>query len=117
MHGTSATLYYFKNKFPDLKYTITTVCKWRKAIVAKTWKDHEVVTELEENKRGRPAMLPEDVLSLIMKYIHAIRDAGGIINTAIVIAAGLGITKKVNPGLLEYNGSYVVLQKVGLSIC
>jgi len=33
-------------------------------------------------------MLPEDVLTLIMKYIHAIRYAGGIINTAIVIAAG-----------------------------
>ena len=49
MHGTSASLYYFKNKFPDLKYT--TVCEWRKAIVAKTRKNHEVVTELEEKER------------------------------------------------------------------
>ena len=54
-------------------------------------------------------MLPEDVLALIMKYIRAIRDAGGIINTSIVIAAGLGIVKKVNPGLLECNGGYVIL--------
>ena len=46
-----------------------------------------------------------------MKYINAIRDAGGIINTAIVIAAGLGIIRKINPGLLECNGGYVVLQK------
>ena len=53
-------------------------------------------------------MLPEDVLSLIMKYIHAIRGAGGIINTAIVMAAGLGIIKNVNP---ECNGGYVVLIK------
>ena len=56
-------------------------------------------------------MLPEDVLALIIKYICAIRDAGGIINTAIVIAAGLGIVKKVNPGLLECNRGYLVLQK------
>jgi len=48
MHGTSAVLCHFNNKFPDLKYT--TVCKWRKVIVAKTWKDHKVVTELEEKR-------------------------------------------------------------------
>ena len=109
MHGTSAALRHFKTKFPDLKYT--TVCEWRKAIVAKTRKDHEAVTELAEQKRGRPGILPEDILTHIMKYIRAIRDAGGIINTAIVIAAGLGILKKVNPGLLECNGGYVVLKK------
>ena len=56
-------------------------------------------------------MLPEDVLILIMKYIRAISDAGGIINTAIVIAAGLGIVKKINPDLLECNGGYFVLRK------
>ena len=54
-------------------------------------KNHKVVTELEEKKRGRPAMLPENVLSLITKYIHAIRGAGGIINTAVVISYGTKI--------------------------
>ena len=68
IHGTSAALRHFKNKFPDLKYT--TLCEWRKAIIVKTRKDHEVVTELEDKKRGRPLMLPEDVLSLIMKYVY-----------------------------------------------
>ena len=58
-----------------------------------------------------PAMFPENVLSLITKYIHAIRSAGGLINTGIVIDAGLGIIKKVNPGFLECNGGYVVLKK------
>ena len=42
-----------------------------------------------------------------MPYMH---DAGGIINTAIVTAATLGIIKKVNPGLLECNGSHIVLK-------
>ena len=46
-----------------------------------------------------------------MKYIRAICDAGSIINTAIIIPAGLGIIKEVNPGLLECNGCYVVLIK------
>ena len=46
-----------------------------------------------------------------MKYIRAIRDASSIINTAIIIPAGLGIIKEVNPGMLECNGCYVVLIK------
>ena len=39
------------------------------------------------------------------------RDADGIINTANVIAAALGVIKKVNPGLLECNGGHIVLKK------
>jgi len=45
-----------------------------------------------------------------MCYISAIRDAGGIINTAIVVA-GLGIVKRMDPKLLECNDGHVVLQK------
>ena len=44
-------------------------------------------------------------------------NAGGVINTAVVIAAALGIMKKVNPGLLECNGGHTVLKEVRLSIC
>jgi len=67
------------------------VCEWKNAVAAITRKSHETVMTLEEKKRGRPSMLPEDVTSHLTKYIHAIRNAGGggIINTAIVIAAGL----------------------------
>ena len=105
----SAAIHHFKSEFPDLKYT--TVCEWKNAVTAKIRKSDEPVTTLEEKKRGRPSTLPEDISSHLAKYIHAIRDAGGIINTAIVIAAGLGIVKKVNPGILECIGGYVVLKK------
>ena len=58
-------------------------------------------------------MLPENLNSFIMKYICAIHDAGGVINMPSVIAAALGITKKVNSGLLECNGGHIVLKKLG----
>ena len=44
-----------------------------------------------------------------MKCISAIRDSGGIINTSIVIAAGLGIVKRTDLRLLQCNGGRVVL--------
>ena len=56
-------------------------------------------------------MLSDKITTLLMKYIYAIRDAGGIINTAIVIAAGLGIVKRMDPGSFKCNGGFVVLQK------
>lgn len=49
-------------------------------------------------------MLMEDIISLVMKYIHTICDAGEIISMTIIIVAGLGIVKKINPELLECNG-------------
>jgi len=49
---------------------------------------------------------------MLKRYIHT---AGGIINTLIVIAAGLQIVK-INPGILECNGGYVVLKNAGQNI-
>ena len=109
MHGGTASLRHFKDRYSELKYT--TICEWKKAIATEEKKSQQPVTELKSKKRGRPSMLPDKITTLLMKYIHTIRDAGGIINTAIVIAAGLGIVKKIDPGLLECNGGHVVLQK------
>ena len=42
-----------------------------------------------------------------MKYIRAVHDTGGVINSAIVIGATSGIVKRLKPELLECNGGYV----------
>ena len=109
VHGTTAALRHFKTRYPELKYT--TICDWRKAVADEEKKTKQPVTKLTSKKRGRPSMLPDEITVVIVKYINAIRDAGGIINTAIVIAAGLGIVKRMDPRLLECNGGHVVLQK------
>ena len=97
MHGATAALRHFKDRYSELKYT--TICEWKKAIAAEEKKSQQPVTELKSKKRGRPSLLPDKITTLLMKYIHAIRDAGGIINTAIVITAGLGIAKRIDSRL------------------
>ena len=67
--------------------------------------------ELVGKKRGRPSTLPEVITRGLTEYIRTIRDNGGIVNTAIVIAAGLGMVKQRDPTLLECNGGYVTLKK------
>ena len=112
-NGTSAALRHFKAEFPDLKWS--TVNDWKAAIIRKKRvsdaQSDEPVVELVDKKRGRPAMLPEEITREVMEYIRAVRDGGGVVNTAVVIAAALGMVKRRQPSLLECNGGYVSLKK------
>jgi tellurite resistance protein len=114
-HGTSAALRHYSKDFPDLKWT--TVNDWRQAIIQKIKKDQskgvkcKPVEELEGKKRGRPSTLSEELNRELMSYIRAIREAGGIINTAIVIAAATGMLQKRDPMSLECNGGHITLKK------
>ncbi len=55
--------------------------------------------------------MTDELVDELKAYIHALRDAGGVINSAIVIAAGTGIVQKKEPGSLECNGGSIVLKK------
>ena len=96
-NGTSAALRRYAGEFPDLKYT--TICEWRKAISSQQKKEHESVTELHGKKRGRPPTFPEEIITCVMKYICAVREAGGVVNTAIVTGTASGIVRRMKPEL------------------
>ena len=107
MHGTTATTRHFKDHFPQLKWTVN---DWKKAMVVATKKAAKSgnpmqIDGLEEKKRGRPSILSEDVTSDVKHYITTLRDAGGVVNTQIVIAAATGILQRKYPSILCCNGS------------
>ena len=88
LHGTSAAIRHFKSKHPDLKWS--TVNDWKKAVIAKTKRNYQTgqvdpITELESKKRGRPAMLNDELSKDLRLYIEAIRTSGGVVNTAILL--------------------------------
>ena len=72
---------------------------------------HETVIELESKKRGRPSRLSDEVTKDLMAYVRAIREAGGNVNTAIVVAAATGMLQQRDPGLLACNRGYITLSK------
>ena len=59
--------------------------------------------------RHWPPTFPEEIVTYVMKNIRAVREAGGVVNTAIVIGAALVIVRRMKPELLECNGGHVVL--------
>ena len=54
------------------------------------------ITELRPKKRGRPLVLEKSLDSAVQKYIMSIREAGGIVNVAIVIAGARGLLQSMN---------------------
>ena len=72
-------------------------------------KEHESVTELHGKKRGWPPIFPDEIITCVMIYIRAVCEAGGVVNTAIVIGVASGIARCMKPELLESNGGHVVL--------
>lgn len=60
---------------------------------------------------GRSPVLPKDIQDELTAYLYALRDAGGVTNSAIVIAAAPYILQKKNPGSLLCNGGHIILKK------
>ena len=50
----------------------------------------EPIKLLEGKKTGRPSALSDELTKELKLYIEVIREGGGVINTAIVIAAATG---------------------------
>ena len=61
--------------------------------------------------KGRPPLLGKDLDHQVQAYIASLREAEGVVNTAIVIAAATGIARRNNSNLLAANGGYIVLSK------
>ena len=62
-------------------------------------------------KRGRPALLSDELSKDLWLYIESIRTSGGVVNTAILIAAATGMMQVRDPATLECNGGRIPLIK------
>jgi hypothetical protein len=69
------------------------------------------VKKLESAKRGHPLLLGPQLDKEAQEYIINLREAGGVINSAIVMAAAEGIVKNFDSNLLECNGGHIVITK------
>ena len=92
--------------------TESTVRNMKKAYLSllKKEKDPDKIKSLPHAARGRPLLLRgyyKDVAS----YIKSLREAGGIVNRSIVIAAAKGIVSYKNPALLKEHGGPLSLER------
>ena len=70
-----------------------------------------MVSALPKAVTGQPLLLGKHLDGLVQEYISALRKAGGIVNTSLVLGAAEGIVTAKNPGLLAKHGGHIELTK------
>lgn len=69
------------------------------------------VTSLPTKPQGRPLLLGKELDKAVQDYIEALRIAGGVVNSAIVVAAANGIVSAKDASLLVSRGGNISLNK------
>ena len=69
------------------------------------------VKSLPSKKRGRPLLLGEKMDKEVKSYICAVREGGGVVTTAIAMAAATAIVRGHDRNLLIENGGSIAITK------
>lgn len=74
--------------------------------------DSEIETEvLTPRKRGRKLLLGDELDNNVIRFVTTIRSSGGVVNTAIVKAAGRGVVLSEDRSLLRENGGHIEITR------
>jgi len=115
-HGVTATIRHYSKIYRDRPLKESTVRGWKnhynqEIVRMKKAGKEIVVRELIDKKQGRPLLLGEEMDKEVRTYIIELSARGCPINTAIVIATGVGIMKYCDSNLLFENGGHISLTK------
>jgi len=111
LHGASRAAKHFSKKF-DRQINESSIRGMIKSYQKQLkTKNNNDLTTLPPLKRGRPVLLGDKLDNAVINHVKAIRNEGGVVNSAIVIATARGILKDTNRGLLEENGGPISLNK------
>ena len=97
--GVASTLKFNQKEFTDRPLKESTVRTWAAkynqevASRRKLGKDMDI-KKLECQKQGHPLLLGKELDIQVQEYIKTLRENGGVINSAIVMAAAEGIVKR-----------------------
>ena len=108
--GVTKAIRKLECQFLERKLREPTVCSWVNKYKLELQSNQQrgdldkPVKQLDSKRRGRPLLLGSELDNLVQSYIVQLRDNGGVINSAIVMSAALGIVKCCDANLLKCNG-------------
>ena len=103
-HGVSSTIRHFHLKYPTLKKQ--TVSDFKKGYESQL-KIDPTVSKLIGKKRGRPSLLPQELMDKTIATVRALRLKGAPISCNVINAIGKGIVTANNRGMLIENGGHL----------
>ena len=115
--GIVRTISHYAKIDPERTLSPSTVYTWKTKYVrelAKRQREKDITTEIKElpsKKRGRPIMLGAELDLQVETFLKELRSNGGVVNTAITMAAAEGIVQNSDSKLLAKNGGNIVISK------
>ena len=114
-NGIVAALAHFAKDYPDGTLKESTVRGWKKEynelVKKKRSREKLLVKSLSCAKKGRPLMLGSTLDKQVQAYLITTREAGGVVNSEVAIAAAMGIVRKQDSNLLAQNGGHIALTR------
>ena len=106
-HGVNQTVRLLKGKYPRL--TKQTVSDFKKAFIQAKQTTDGRVSEISFRKRGRPALLPDDLMKKTIETTQALRLKGAPVTAAVINAIAKGIVMANDRTILVEHGGYLSL--------
>ena len=111
-HGVSAVIKYFDKKFGVLKQQTVFDYKRKYGEIAKETQSGGA--EIKSKKRGRPSLLPEELMSKSIEIIKSLRLKRAPVSYAVMAAVAKGVVMSHDRTLLvEYGGIFMLLARMG----
>ena len=115
LHGNQAAIHRFSKQL-GVEMKPTSVQTWKGKYLAEISRKRKAgetsdlsVKSLPVKKRGRPLLLGEELDTQVKHYIQAVREGGGVINTAITMAAATAIVRKADRNQLAENSGPITV--------
>ena len=95
----------------------STIRGWKTAYLrelasrVKTGDEDVAIERLLAQPKGRPLLLGQELDRQVQAYLISLREAGGVVNTSIAIAAPMGIVRRHDSNSLAVNGGHIMLTK------
>ena len=110
-NGATRAARYF-SELLDRKITESTARRFKSEYLQAIAQDRDaVVKRLPTKEQGRTLLLGPELDKVVQEYVEATRAVGGVVNTAIVMAAAVGIVSSRDITKLSLYGGHIHITK------
>ena len=106
LNGAKLAVEKFKKNYPKYTFIRTSINNWKNKIQRDK---NDPVSSTVNERRGRPNLLPDELMLKVEDVITGVRLAGGVISRKMVMAIGTGVVKANYPSKLKEFSGHIVL--------
>ena len=107
VHGVAETLRKLKGKYPHL--TKQSISDFKKAAQSAQKRTGQLPSTISSRKRGRPALMPEDLMKKTITLVEALRLKGAPVTASVINSIAKGVVIANDRSILIEYGGYLSL--------